>query len=875
MKKFLSFAAAAFASLMAAASVSAANAELPFTDVDSSGWYLPYVESVYEKGYMTGVSETLFEPDSGLTRAMYVTVLGRIHGESSKNVPCSFSDVPEDAWYKDYVGWAEKSNIVLGHSDGTFRGDDLISRQELAAMTSRYLELINLTPAASSDAVASFGDSELIDSYAAPHVEKLRSSAILLGDQNGNFNPTDTSTRAEAAAVTVRLDSAVSGTLSVPSITKENLGSYSIYSEYLSEAQKSSLSDIIKEKTDISVPVSAELTDKAIVFDVDDTLRTLEYKVSEKDSRLTVSVSTKFAAPYFDRILRDALSSLDEFIIPVNYSKLGTYEIDAAVDCDEKISFLCETDKNPLAYDLNDKVTFRVTMLCGNRIVSAPAFIYEYANEVNLNNPVNGMVSGISGQFIITVDGASVPGAGKLTASAANRRGQKLAKLGDRNTVITSVIFDFANISTAKEMPEDFNEYWNNRVDALMAVEPKAIKFEKCEVYSDDKYDVYDAWVETTDGMSVSHISVPKNAEPGSLKIQADFDGYGSPRADKADKNPGLITVAVNPHSIDNHESFDYYEEFEKSIEGWGFDDPGYLGGMLMRDIQAIRFAEIQFADLWNGHDIITYGGSMGGFQAAGVAGLYDKVTECVTHITWMCDVGGPNEGRFDGWRTAYNNVSKYYDSCYFISRFNGKLKIGGGLGDYICPPTGLVALYNSANQASKISFSLMHCMEHGGGSGSSYNSSYNISSDNPVPEPIITEIKDNGCAVEVPDYGEDRKLTESEEAMKKSSEEMKKISEDWNNFDDWLEFTFGTSDTMTSEALEARIYEELTGKYSLDSSCRIEIDEDTLQSLKEAHRECTDGSDYSFSLDYTIYDTENGFYDAKVTILVIKDLSL
>ena len=46
-----------------------------FTDVPSDAWYKPDVDYVAENDYMIGTSDTTFEPQSNLTRAMFATIL--------------------------------------------------------------------------------------------------------------------------------------------------------------------------------------------------------------------------------------------------------------------------------------------------------------------------------------------------------------------------------------------------------------------------------------------------------------------------------------------------------------------------------------------------------------------------------------------------------------------------------------------------------------------------------------------------------------------------------------------------------------------------------------------------------------------------------
>lgn len=80
----------------------AKKADMPFTDVSPSDWFYPYVKSAYENKFMLGTSDTKFEPETAVTRAMFVTVLHRIDGEKaeSENI---FTDVSKDAYYNNAV----------------------------------------------------------------------------------------------------------------------------------------------------------------------------------------------------------------------------------------------------------------------------------------------------------------------------------------------------------------------------------------------------------------------------------------------------------------------------------------------------------------------------------------------------------------------------------------------------------------------------------------------------------------------------------------------------------------------------------------------------------------------------------------------------
>lgn len=185
------------------ATVGAAN--LPFTDVPDT-WYTDAVATVYHEGIMKGVSSTTFEPLKSLTRAEFVTILGRMD-KCEENLDYGFTDVPVGAWYAPYVGWAESAGIVNGYNgDATaFAGDKNISRAEMMVMTARYMKHKWISFEDSADA-KEFTDKALVDSltWAADGINVTRKAGLIKGDANGNFNPSANASRAEIATIIVR-----------------------------------------------------------------------------------------------------------------------------------------------------------------------------------------------------------------------------------------------------------------------------------------------------------------------------------------------------------------------------------------------------------------------------------------------------------------------------------------------------------------------------------------------------------------------------------------------------------------------------------------------------------------------------------------------
>lgn len=128
---------------LASANVTAAD-ELPFKDVGKKKWFYDEVKYVYDNGLMNGTSKTLFEPETSLTRAMFVTILGRLAKAEENDNYKKFTDIKKASWYTGYVGWAVEQGIVDGYPDGTFLPDKALTREEMAACISRYIDAMEL-----------------------------------------------------------------------------------------------------------------------------------------------------------------------------------------------------------------------------------------------------------------------------------------------------------------------------------------------------------------------------------------------------------------------------------------------------------------------------------------------------------------------------------------------------------------------------------------------------------------------------------------------------------------------------------------------------------------------------------------------------------
>ncbi len=196
-----------------------------WTDVPDDAWYTSAVVKANELGIMNGTSDTTFAPLKNLSRAEYVAILFRLSGGEA-NLDFSFTDVPADAWYKQYVGWAEQSGVITGYGNAqTFGGNELITREQLMLMTSRFMDYEGIGFENSENAVE-FKDADKISSWAAVGVEATRKAALITGDANGNFNPQNPATRAEIATIVVRYTDKLPEAVDAMFVKYENMLDY-------------------------------------------------------------------------------------------------------------------------------------------------------------------------------------------------------------------------------------------------------------------------------------------------------------------------------------------------------------------------------------------------------------------------------------------------------------------------------------------------------------------------------------------------------------------------------------------------------------------------------------------------------------------------
>ena len=172
-----------------------------FLDVSRVDWFYYDVRYVCENGLMNGTSRNRFSPYGTATRGMLVTILYRMENEPRCFGSAAFSDVKPGAYYEKAVIWASQNGIVSGYTDGTFRPDAPVTREQLASILYRYtLYRGQDVSAGETTSLTGYGDAQAVSSYALPAMRWACGTGILQG-ANGKLNPSGLATRAQLAAM--------------------------------------------------------------------------------------------------------------------------------------------------------------------------------------------------------------------------------------------------------------------------------------------------------------------------------------------------------------------------------------------------------------------------------------------------------------------------------------------------------------------------------------------------------------------------------------------------------------------------------------------------------------------------------------------------
>ena len=172
-----------------------------YPDKNIDAWAVANVNKAHEYNLMSGTALGWFEPQREITRAEFTTIICRILGlDHEKNFTEKFGDVTKKDWHFGYVMAAYEAGYVNGMSDISFAPNNYITREEIAVMISRILNVTG-----SENDVYKFADGANVAAWARIYVAAVNQTGIMTGDQFGQFLPKSQVNRQTVATIAVRL----------------------------------------------------------------------------------------------------------------------------------------------------------------------------------------------------------------------------------------------------------------------------------------------------------------------------------------------------------------------------------------------------------------------------------------------------------------------------------------------------------------------------------------------------------------------------------------------------------------------------------------------------------------------------------------------
>lgn len=177
----------------------------PFADVKSSDWYSNAVTYVFDNNIMNGTSATTFAPNATVERSQVVQMLYNLEGQPAMTGNSGFSDIKSGDWYSKAVIWAERTGVVDGYEDNTFRPGKAVSREEFAQMLYNYAVYKRCDLSAAAN-LSKFPDGKNVSTWAEKAMSWANGNELINGHDDGRLDPGGTAIRAQAASILMRFD---------------------------------------------------------------------------------------------------------------------------------------------------------------------------------------------------------------------------------------------------------------------------------------------------------------------------------------------------------------------------------------------------------------------------------------------------------------------------------------------------------------------------------------------------------------------------------------------------------------------------------------------------------------------------------------------
>ena len=134
-------AAAIFARLISEKKNEKISGKSNFNDVSKNEWYSDYIGYLSKYGIIKGYSDNTFRPNDNVRRAEFVAMTVRFNAlfnEVKKDgYTVKYTDVANNYWAYSDIAYAKNVGWLNGYADGSFKGDNAITRAEVVTVVNK------------------------------------------------------------------------------------------------------------------------------------------------------------------------------------------------------------------------------------------------------------------------------------------------------------------------------------------------------------------------------------------------------------------------------------------------------------------------------------------------------------------------------------------------------------------------------------------------------------------------------------------------------------------------------------------------------------------------------------------------------------------
>ena len=155
------------------------------------------IRNLVSYGVIKGMGNSKFQGNKTITRAMVTRVFMLISKDKVIDKDVYFTDVTNDKWYAESVKWAASKGIIAGYTDGTFKPDKKVTRQEFCVMLNNLLKANGIE----LETVVPVDEAEFAkaDSWAKDAMIAMKRAGLVNVEASGKFGPKSKFTREELA----------------------------------------------------------------------------------------------------------------------------------------------------------------------------------------------------------------------------------------------------------------------------------------------------------------------------------------------------------------------------------------------------------------------------------------------------------------------------------------------------------------------------------------------------------------------------------------------------------------------------------------------------------------------------------------------------